>query len=732
MPVDFLSFQKVAEESWSRVILDRSGGQETPVSGKGVRSGRRIANAEVRQAFAEALRSHFGADALNSLRFKSSGSLSSREIRSAIRRAGEHARASNVARVLCVFSQRCMHEGVLRNPGAVSPESLKSMLGPMLDEVSPSGALLSDRGVNRLAGRLIQLARNAGNKPRGIELLNGQRYEYNVEDKARAGMIREGDILGEFEFVRLKQKGVEPGFEARMAWQPKHTEAMLTPGTAWHAQARDYLKTALSGGILPPHDAEAPGPKAVPTDPGTDIRSRAAALLQERGLPSSGPDMLKALSEGDRKKLMSALMNDPGIQTHLERHIRRNDAFFTAIHYVKMDYAESDRTLVRHRIRLPKRTAKGTLHRAFTARTRLAANQSALKETLATDLMQAMGIASQKARLVPASYADGSLKLMVEAEHMSQTDAQGNRQSFRDFSGNLRDGVLTRPAAAGSGRESDPVVENWGRNKILFLMMADRDAIGSRGDNKGRMGDTFAAIDPGHSLEGFMSFRNVHSDFSFDQPVRKNMRFKNFSMFDDSSYMEKMQGVRQLADMRKNGGDMRVFDSYAAWLAEEMQTRQDPAEKKELQGMLRKVEEMKTSFIERRDYILDEVFGERLRFLDARPPVLEALDALEKLTSPTRMTSPSGEIRLRHPQISGTRQEWHIREDGGQGYVFSTKGGGSVERSLRDFLEKRLGTVPDIASKGGEITLHVTGADLTAFLQAMTEQNVTAAKHPDA
>ena len=731
MPVDFLSFQNVAEESWSRVVLERSGGEEALVSDKGGLSGRKIRNAEVRQAFSDALRTHFGADVVSSLKYKSSSSssLSSREIRNVIHQAREQARASNMARVLCLFSQRVMAGGVLQNPGAVSPESLKSMLGPMLDEVSPNGALLSDNAAGQLATRLIQLTRNAGARPRGIELLNGQRHMYNVEDKVKDGSLRQGDILGEFEFVRLKQKGVEPGFEAHMAWQPAHTQTMLTQGTPLNAQAGAFLKTALEGGHLPPAGAVAHGSLREMSALENDIRAKAAAFLQAQGAAPAGGDLTRGLDAATERALMNSLMNDADIQFHLKEHVRQNNAYFTDIHYVKMDYAESDKTLVRHRVRIPMRTAKGVFHRAFTAKTRLEANQAALKETLATDLMQAMGIESQKARLVPGKYADGSLKLMVEAEHMSMLDAAGQKLSFRDFAGNLRDGILTRPVAGGPARESDPVVEGWGRNKILFLMMADRDAIGSRGDNKGRMGDTFAAIDPGHSLEGFMSFRNVHSDFSFDQPSNRNMRFKNFSMFDDSSYMEKMQGVRQLADMRKNGADMRVFDSYAAWLRDELNGQRSPAEKEELSGMLRRVENMKTSFIARRDYILDEVFGERLRFLDARPPVLEALDALEKLTSPTRMTSPSGEVRLRHPQLAGDRQEWHIREDGRQGYVFSTKGGGDVETDVRDFFQRRLGQAPRMTTEGGRLTLHVPAAELTAFLNVMTEQEVIAAKH---
>ena len=47
---------------------------------------------------------------------------------------------------------------------------------------------------------------------------------------------------------------------------------------------------------------------------------------------------------------------------------------------------------------------------------------------------------------------------------------------------------------------------------------------------------------------------------------------------------------------------------------------------------------MRDAFIARRDYILNDVFGERLPFLDDNPPILENLSSLEKLTAKARAT----------------------------------------------------------------------------------------------
>ena len=85
---------------------------------------------------------------------------------------------------------------------------------------------------------------------------------------------------------------------------------------------------------------------------------------------------------------------------------------------------------------------------------------------------------------------------------------------------------------------------------------------------------------------------------------------------------------------------------------------------------------MRDASIVRRDYILNDVFGERLPFLDDNPPVLENLSSLEKLTSRTTRRSPHGTVQLEHLQVvEGGRQQWHIQRDGEGGYIFQAVSG---------------------------------------------------------
>lgn len=109
-------------------------------------------------------------------------------------------------------------------------------------------------------------------------------------------------------------------------------------------------------------------------------------------------------------------------------------------------------------------------------------------------------------------------------------------------------------------------IKALGRQKVMMLLLADRDALGSKGGNKGYVGDQFFAIDPGHALEkSLLSKRgDVHSDLSFDAAsVFKGRDYKNFTVFDQTPFAEKMEGVRHLTELKKSGEDTALFDTYA-------------------------------------------------------------------------------------------------------------------------------------------------------------------------
>ncbi|MCG8566254.1 MAG: hypothetical protein MI747_14350, partial [Desulfobacterales bacterium] len=606
--------------------------------------------------------------------------------------------------------------------------------------------ILNRAEVARNKSRLAQLAQNRGGTPalaprlqEGLRMVAGQdRVEgnFNVVDRAKPGYrgddpIGPGDLVGGFEFVKLKDKGVEPGFVGRLPWDDSQTADLRRVGNPLNDKAKAFLMAAFQG----PVEGRDPSIQDA-------LISLARDYTQEPDLGQDGLGALLADDDGFRTQAANTLIGDDNCLEAIKDGVREK-------HYIKLDYAESDHRLgLKGRlVQVPKERSKGACHRFFTAKTRASANANAVKEALASDLMRAMGMESQKAHLIHTTYADGGSKLLLEAAHMEK-EVDGVLKNFSDFAGRLVDGYLVetdisvdtqgRPKNPDQVRDpaqpfrSDGSLTQLGRNKIFMLALADRDAVGSRGDNKGRMGDTFAAIDPGHSLENLMGFRNVHSDFSCDDKL--GGKFKNFSIFDDSSYGEKFAGVRQLAAMRDNGSDLEVFQGYREWISgeidrldaggpQEPEGRQIKKKRVDLEKLRDRVDDMTDAWVQRRDYILDEVFGERLLVPEDDFSVVEGLDLLEKITGKARRTSPGGKVELSHLQLQGKRQEWHVAQNEATGgYLLYADVGKSGEGRLNAFLQSQDPDLSHLVSRDSKrVFMDVPSDQMEAFGRVFQE-----------
>ena len=380
-----------------------------------------------------------------------------------------------------------------------------------------------------------------------------------------------------------------------------------------------------------------------------------------------------------------------------------NEKKFQKMHMIKLDYVETDMTTKKGEIhvRIPSDKQKFPLHREFTAQTRDSANRSAVRETMANDLMSALGVHSQKLKLLPTEYADGHPKLLLDGTFA--TGPQGGQ--FSDFDGHLEDGFIVKLKANGKPETDarghyilDTSINQLGRNKIHMLAMADRDALGSSGGNKGFADNTFIGIDPGHALEENLLGRtgDVHSDFSFDQPSKIEKRgYKNFTIFDQQPLSEKMEGVRKMKELRDSGADVAIFDDYA--------DKFDGTHNPQL-NFAGEINGMKAGWIQRRDDILG-VFAERLAVDDfqfqkgASPDrqkelankTLDILDNLEKLTSKTSDLSPKGKVQLERPRVT-ERREWHVgQSDLGvitMSFTGNSKQAGKVNADLMKFINE--------------------------------------------
>lgn len=527
--------------------------------------------------------------------------------------------------------------------------------------------------------------------PTGLQALDGDTFggaETSVEDRVRTGAFGAGMRVNEsgvkYVFEKLKTSGVEPGFIVRKDWTAADTQTMMTDGTDLDQVARTVLEQRL-------------------------------------GRPLTAQDDVRALKAQHFVAIRDAAMAGTG-------NVRR----LTERHIVKLDYNENDRR-VRHdaahigTFRLPVRNAikggaiKGAFFRAFRLTTADEASAGAVAEALANDLTRAMGVPTQELSLVKGRYSDGHEKLMLVSKF-----AHG----YKDFDGNfLQDGRLV-PGRDAAGNVVQP--EDIGRYKAMFLLLADRDAVGSHGQNKGLVNGHFFAIDPGHSLEGNGAALEIHDDFSFKdtQGGVFEKRFLNFSVFDDSNRSEKLKGMVAIRDAFVRGDFDNIFNEYEArFPADE---GGDPALGSAIRSRLG---EMRAEFNGQYDRMMG-VFGGQLavydHFLALTPgddatacKVIDAVENLERLTSPTVATSKHGEVQLRHLEVTPeTRVPWKVRVAPDGAVVYSCDRLPEGRKPLLENMLQGAGVTDVAADAGGAFTFTVPQANLPAFLGAFTEDAV--------
>ena len=527
--------------------------------------------------------------------------------------------------------------------------------------------------------------------PTGLQALDGDTFggaETSVEDRVRTGAFGAGMRVNEsgvkYVFEKLKTSGVEPGFIVRRDWTAADTQTMMTDGTDLDQVARTVLEQRL-------------------------------------GRPLTAQDDVRTLKAQHFVAIRDAAMAGAG-------NVRR----LTERHIVKLDYNENDRR-VRHgaahigHFRLPVRNAikggafKGAFFRAFRLTTANDASAGAVAEALANDLTRAMGVPTQELSLVKGRYSDGHEKFMLVSKF-----AHG----YKDFDGNfLRDGRLV-PGRDAAGNVEQP--EDIGRYKAMFLLLADRDAVGSHGQNKGLVNGNFFAIDPGHSLEGNGAALEIHDDFSFKDTKGSafEKRFLNFSVFDDSNRSEKLKGLVAIRDAFVRGDFARTFDAYAARFPEAGDG--DPALRAAVRGRIREMREEFTAQYQR----LMGVFGGQLavydHFLALTPgddatacKVIDAVENLERLTSPTVATSKHGEVQLRHLEVTPeTRVPWKVRVAPDGAVVYSCDRLPEGRKPLLENMLQLAGVTDVAADAGGSFSFTVPQANLPAFLGAFTEDAV--------
>jgi hypothetical protein len=517
----------------------------------------------------------------------------------------------------------------------------------------------------------------------------------SIEDRIKSGRLGTGMRVNRSHtnpvlLQKLKTNGVEPGFIYTNDWSADDTRGFLADIDSPESlaaleklkeQDADFRDSCLGLGtreqIMLAGRAHPAGMAAVGEymlEKGMrDPNSAIYRAFCER-FPLVNPEDWETQYLATVKKELFAEIRDAvmSVKAKLENGSANPEYFkspifrhFNERHIMKLDYNENDRVVnksVAHagsfqrpeRILTTRKPILAQYYRFDTAQSADDISAGAVTEALANDLTRLAGVPSQELEIVRGQYSDGHPKLMLQAKF-----AEGYQDMEAGF---IKDGRIVPPKR----KNGKPVeLESLGKYKAFFLLTADRDAVGKRGQNKGFAQGKFFAIDPGHSLEGNGKYLEISDDFSFKDTYGASTkpRFKNFSVFDDDTRFAKFQGLVQLRELQRSGAFKELFDSYRKAFDPNAEGLSD-AERTMRQKVIDEIGKKETEFNAQMKKLLKvgamqlELY-DRLAGTGLQETAIENLANFEKLCSPTTWVSKHGEVPLKHLEVKPeTRIPW--------------------------------------------------------------------------
>ncbi len=585
------------------------------------------------------------------------------------------------------------------------------------EDLSAAAARRIDAAINTLRKeRVFGLETTALDARKSVETESGAREatglrnlstilgagKTSIEDQIKKGVLGAGMSVNRSEannilLEKIKTNGVEPGFIYRNDWSPDDTRGMMAdinsdesrhtldvltqndPAFAAKCEGKSLRDQIMLAGRAHPAGMAAVAEFAIMEAAGlvksghTDIDHSFAPLAKALKNHFTLQQDIDALASGKAdKRLLTEVKRELFAQIRdAVMGVKKDDDFygvspifnhFEDRHIMKLDYNEGDRVRIKdaahagsfqrpERILTTRKPILGQIYRLQTAHSADSISAGAVTEALANDLTRVAGVPAQELQIVRGEYSDGHPKLMLQAKF-----ADGYKDMEAGF---IKDGRIVSP-------DGQPL-ESLGKYKAFFLVTADRDAVGRRGQNKGFAHGKFFAIDPGHSLEGNAKYLKVSDDLSFKDTYGKSTkpRFENFSVFDDDTFFSKMEGVINLRETAQSGKFKELFDKYRAAFNPNEEGISD-AEKTLRGKILAEIDKKEAEFNESMKKILD-VSENNLalyddladRGADIQRGAIETVSNLEKLTSPTTWTSKKGKVALEHLEvIPETRVPW--------------------------------------------------------------------------
>ena len=622
----------------------------------------------------------------------------------------------------------------------------------------------------------------AAKDPTGLRNLGNvfEKGSTSVEDKMKRGLVGTGMRINRSDtnpvlLEKLKTNGVEPGFIYRNDWSKDDTRGLMTDINSPESLAaldelkRKDAKFAESCKKLPLHRqimlAGRAHPAAMAAAAAFVIEEVAGALKNPLTLTAHPfKELAKALknhfSEGDLARLAKNIDSPKTAkvlhEAKLELFVQIRDAImsvgpdsdfyefspvfrhFSERHIQKLDYNEGDRSkagasahvgkfMRPERILATRKPILGQIYRLQTAANADKISAGAVTEALANDLTRLAGVASQELTISRGQYSDGHPKLMLEAKF-----ANGYKDMEAGF---IKDGRVVLPPGSPPGLK----LESLGKYKAFFLLTADRDGIGKRGQNKGFVNGKFFAIDPGHSLEGNGKYLDISDDFSFKDTYGSSTkpRFNNFSVFDDDTRFAKLSGLIELRELSKSGAFAGLFKQYRDAF-DPNEAGISNAEKTLRLKIHAEIAEKETEFNQQLGRLL-KVAGPQLHLFDAlagrglavQENAVNAISHLEMLTSPTTWVSKKGQVALEHLEVKPeTRNQWTAEAVGDDIVYHCDKPFDGSTVKLLMTLAQDAGVKYDYDNWGNS-RLVVPKAAAEKFFAVFSEKNVQKLTHPE-
>ncbi len=581
----------------------------------------------------------------------------------------------------------------------------------------------------------------------------------SVEDSIKKGTLGAGMTINRSEtdpiiLVKLKDNGVEPGFIYKNDWSLNDTKSLMMDYTSEESEKKlneilahnDELRNKCSKPDLTLRDKIMLCGNAHPA-----CVSAVADYMIEEGMKDKNSEIYKAFEdkfphytdytevENDilKKELFVQIRNAVLNVKVGSDDYKKSPIFqrFNDRHIMKLDYNENDRIFIKKaahagKFMRPERIATrkfGSLYRLRSAQKADDISSGAVTEALANDLSRILGVPSQDLRIVRGKYSDGHPKIMLQAKFS---------EGYEDLEkGYIKDGRIVVPNHKKGGQP----LEKLGKYKAFFLTTADRDGIGSHGQNKGFANGKFFAIDPGHSLEGNGRFLEVNDNLTFKDNFGFSLkpRFNNFSIFDDDTRFAKLQGVISLREAKQSGKITKLFDDYRKAFDAKAPGISD-AEKALRLKIQEDINAKEKEFNDNMQKILN-VSDSQLHFYDdlnadgpeTQKNAIETIENLEKLTSPTTWVSDDGSVPLEHLNVKPeTRIPWQAHVDGDNlVYHCDEPLSANAKVQLRAFATAA-GVQLEIAADGtAKITVNKDQRE--KFFNTFAEEKIQNATHPD-